>query len=119
MTLNLEHDLVPSPHGFNSPLRYPGGKGELLGFIKRTIIDNGLSGGCATAEPYAGGASVALGLLFDEVVRTIQLNDIDIAVYSFWKAALDHTEELCRRIYDTPITIEEWRRQKSIFNRSG
>jgi DNA adenine methylase len=65
-------------------------------------------------EPYAGGASVALGLLYDEYVRRIFINDIDKSVYAFWYSVLNETESLCRLVRDTPLTMEEWRRQREI-----
>ncbi|EDG3026680.1 DNA adenine methylase, partial [Salmonella enterica subsp. enterica serovar Muenchen] len=47
---------------FNTPLRYPGGKGKLSNFMLRIIEDNKLSP-IHYAEPYAGGAGLALKLL--------------------------------------------------------
>lgn len=103
-----------SAHSFTSPLRYPGGKGELLGFVKRAMIENGISGG-QYAEPYAGGASIAMGLLFDEVVQKIHINDLDLGVWSFWSSVLNVTDALCQKIADTPVTVDEWRKQRAIF----
>jgi len=50
---------------FVSPLRYPGGKLKVVDYIKRLFEVNDLKG-CTYIEPYAGGASVALSLLFDK-----------------------------------------------------
>lgn len=99
---------------YNSPLRYPGGKGQLLGYVKRILLDNHLSGG-HYAEPYAGGASVALGLLFDEVVVKIHINDLDRHIWSFWASVLNDTDALCAKIKATDITVEEWNKQRTIF----
>ncbi|MGN7471071.1 DNA adenine methylase [Brevibacillus sp. SAFN-007a] len=96
---------------FTSPLRYPGGKRKLTNFVKDAIIENNVLGG-KYVEPFAGGASVALSLLFNEYVNKIIINDIDRSIYSFWYSVLNHTEELCRRIRDTEITVDEWKRQK-------
>ena len=46
---------------FASPLRYPGGKACLTGFLTDVIEMNDLRGG-AYYEPYAGGAGAALSL---------------------------------------------------------
>ncbi len=46
-----------------SPLRYPGGKAPFAPFIAAVMRQNGLIGG-HYLEPYAGGAGVALELLF-------------------------------------------------------
>ena len=99
---------------FPSPLRYPGGKRKLAPFVKLLLEANGLVGG-EYAEPYAGGAAVALGLLYEEYVRRIHINDLDPAVHAFWLAARDHPEELCRRVSATSVSIDEWHRQRGVF----
>jgi len=69
---------------------------------------------CEYVEPYAGGASVALALLYREYARRVHINDSDCAVHAFWHSVLHETEELCRLVSDTPITIDEWHRQQAI-----
>lgn len=98
---------------YYSPLRYPGGKGKLLQFVKDLIVHNGLEGG-SYSEPYAGGASVALGLLLDDYVSEIYINDVDKGIYSFWRSILSHTDEFLKKIWDTPLTMEEWQKQMHI-----
>jgi len=100
-------------HSFTSPLRYPGGKGMLANFAKLLISSNKLNDG-DYVEVYAGGASIAWALLFDGYVKRVHINDISRPIYSFWKSVLRHTDQLCRLIQDTPITIEERSRQKAI-----
>ncbi len=68
-------------------------------------------------EPYAGGASVGLALLFDEYASQIHINDLDPSVHSFWHCVLNDTDRLCRLIRDRPLTMEEWRRQRTIQSR--
>lgn len=99
---------------FNTPLRYPGGKGKLTRYIKLILSQNNLAGG-HYAEPYAGGAGIALTLLLDQYVSRIHLNDLNPAVYTFWRMVLDEPDALCQLIADTAITIEEWHRQKAVF----
>jgi len=101
------------PHSFSSPLRYPGGKGMLANFAKLMMSTNNLLDG-HYVEVYAGGAGIALSLLFEEYVQNIHINDFDRAVYAFWKSVLTHTDDLCKLIKDTDVTIEEWHRQKEI-----
>lgn len=96
-----------------SPLRYPGGKGKLLQFVKDLILHNGLEGG-SYSEPYAGGASIALGLLIEDYVSEIHINDYDKSIYSFWYALLRHTDAFIQRVWDTPISMKEWQKQKII-----
>jgi DNA adenine methylase len=98
---------------FASPLRYPGGKGTLANFFKLVIQKNQLLDG-HYAEVYAGGAGVAWPLLFGEYVQRVHINDLNKSVFAFWDGVLHHPEELCRLINDTPVTIEEWRRQRAI-----
>lgn len=97
-----------------SPLRYPGGKWRIAPFIRRLFEVNNLTGR-EYVEPYAGGASLALSLLLEGTVSKIHLNDLDAAVYSFWWAVLNRTEDMLRLIADTPLTVEEWRRQKATY----
>lgn len=96
-----------------SPLRYPGGKLKVVDYIKQLLAVNNLVGGMYI-EPYAGGASVALSLLFDKYAGKIKINDIDWAVYAFWHSVLNDTEALCRKIADTPITMETWQVQHEL-----
>ncbi len=97
-----------------TPLRYPGGKGKLAAYVKEIIRSNNLFDG-EYVEPYAGGAAIALELLFQEYVSKVHINDLSQPVYSFWRAVLNHTDELCRLVKDTEITVSSWDRQKKIF----
>lgn len=97
-----------------TPLRYPGGKGKLAAYVKAIIRTNYLYDG-EYVEPYAGGAAIALELLLQEYVSRIHINDLSQPIYSFWKAALNNTDELCRLVRDTPLTLDSWDCQKRIF----
>lgn len=97
-----------------SPLRYPGGKTALAPFLKAVIKRNGLKNPYY-AEPYCGGAGAAITLLQQEVASEILLNDIDPAIYSFWWAVLNRTDELCEAVEELPLNIEEWQRQREIY----
>lgn len=100
---------------FNTPLRYPGGKGKLSNFMLRIIEDNKLSP-IHYAEPYAGGAGLALKLLHLNVAEKIILNDINLSVYAFWYSVLNHSDYLCSLIERTEVTMDEWFKQKEIIN---
>ncbi|MDN8320811.1 DNA adenine methylase [Acinetobacter baumannii] len=100
---------------YNTPLRYPGGKGKFAPVVKSIFEANGLVGG-HYLEPYAGGAAVALDLLYSGFVTDIHINDIDVAVYSFWKSITKHTDEFLKLLHDTSVTIDEWHKQKLILN---
>jgi len=98
-----------------SPLRYPGGKTFLFSFFDKVIKKNGL-GNITYIEPFAGGAGAALALLFLEKVERIVINDLDKAIFSFWKSAIFDSENFIRKLFSTPITIKEWKKQKLIYN---
>jgi DNA adenine methylase len=66
-------------------------------------------------EPYAGGAAVAWELLITGIVRRVVINDISRPIYAFWKSVLDHTDSLCQLIEETPVTVDEWDKQKEVF----
>ena len=104
------------PTGRYSPLRYPGGKGKLSKFMAAIVRVNGLSDG-VYIEPYAGGAGIAWELLITGVVRRVLINDISPHVFAFWTSVLSHTDDLCRRIRDVPLSVEEWDHQKEIFRK--
>ncbi|UJA04208.1 DNA adenine methylase [Acinetobacter johnsonii] len=98
---------------FKTPLRYPGGKGKFAPFVKDLMKANSLSGDYL--EPYAGGAGVALDLLFNEYCQNIHINDFDVAVYNFWLSATFNTESFLKKLHDTAVTIDEWHKQKHIL----
>jgi DNA adenine methylase len=97
-----------------TPLRYPGGKAKLSEYVKEIIRTNKLYDG-EYVEPYAGGAAIGLELLFQEYVTKIHINDLSQPIYSFWKSVLNDTEELCRLVKDTRLSVVSWDRQKRIF----
>lgn len=101
-----------------SPLRYPGGKLKVVDYIKQVLEENNMCGG-HYIEPYAGGASVALSLLHSESVHSIHINDIDLSIYAFWHCVLYNTEDLCRLIADTPVTMTQWYRQSEVQKRKS
>lgn len=99
---------------FDSPLRYPGGKGRLAQYVIDLIEMNDLTGG-EYVETYAGGAGIAISLLYLEYASHIHLNDVDPAVHAFWKATVEQPEDMARLVRDTPLTLDERLRQKAIY----
>jgi DNA adenine methylase len=97
-----------------TPLRYPGGKSRLAGFLTR-LIEAGDWGGREYAEPYAGGAGAALSLLHQGTVPRIAINDFDPAIYHFWTSVLGETDRFVDRILEVPLTLDEWREQRRIY----
>lgn len=103
---------------FNSPLRYPGGKGKLTNFIKKVVEENDLFGG-HYVEAYAGGGGIALNLLLHNYASQIYLNDLNLAVYAFWYSVINSTDELCKSISDVRVDMAEWHKQRKIFDKPG
>jgi DNA adenine methylase len=97
-----------------SPLRYPGGKKRLANFIAKICTINNIDR--HYIEPYAGGASVALFLLFEGIVNKITINDKDPSIFAFWYSVLNYTDELCELIERAEINVENWRTQRLIQN---
>lgn len=100
---------------FYTPLRYPGGKRRLAPFVMRLLEMNGMRD-IEYAEPFSGGASLALALLFEEYAATIHINDLSRPVYAFWHSVLNGTQALCQRIERTTVTLDEWYRQRAIYD---
>jgi DNA adenine methylase len=96
-----------------SPLRYPGGKNCIFPFVSNLFHENRLIG-ISYAEPYAGGAGLALRLLFEEYVDHIYINDLDRSIYAFWYAILNHTDAFCRWLEGIDPSMENWYLYKSI-----
>lgn len=97
----------------NTPLRYPGGKTQLYSFVKELIRHNSINQG-TYVEPFSGGSGVAISLLLNNDIENIIINDLDPSIHAFWFSVLNNTNSLIDRINSTPITIEEWHRQKEI-----
>ncbi|MEI6832023.1 MAG: DNA adenine methylase [Candidatus Omnitrophota bacterium] len=102
---------------FFSPLRYPGGKTRLSSFLEKAIEKYfSENEKIILVEPYAGGAGASLKLLFSSKVDKIIINDIDKAIFSFWKIAVSDTDFLINRIREININITEWKKQKEIYS---
>ena len=95
-----------------SPLRYPGAKRRFVDIITDTIRANNLTPKLYV-EPFAGGASVALQLLADNVVESVGLAELDSLLASFWRAVFWDTDWLVRRIRSTKVTLATWRKLRS------
>lgn len=102
---------------FNSPLRYPGGKNCIFKFVSSLIYENGLIG-IDYAEPYAGGAGLALRLLYGEYVDNIHINDYDKSIYSFWLTIINNADEFCEWVECVNVDMESWEYYKNIQENS-
>src|ERR1700691_475874 len=98
---------------FDTPMRYPGGKGRLTQYVIDIFKLNKLVGG-HYVEPYAGGAGVALSLLYLEYADHIHLNDLNKSVFAFWQSVCREPEALCKLVRDKPLTVAQWKKQRAI-----
>lgn len=96
-----------------SPLRYPGGKSKLYNVVK-SLITSCNEEIVTYVEPFAGGAGIALGLLMNNDVENIVINDINKGVYSFWKAVCESSDDLIKLIVETPVDMDNYRKQKAL-----
>ncbi|WP_315307439.1 DNA adenine methylase [Enterococcus devriesei] len=101
-----------------SPLRYPGGKTQLWKFVKATIELNNIQKPIY-CEPFAGGSGVTMELLLGNHIKEAIINDFDPAIYSFWNMSINKSEEFIKLIEKTPVTLDEWYRQKEIHQKEG
>ena len=51
-------------------------------------------------------------------MKSVIINDYDIAIYSIWYAILNNTERFINDIINAKINIQEWEIQKNIYNKS-
>ena len=98
-----------------SPLRYPGGKNCIFTFVADLFYKNQLLG-VNYAEPYAGGAGLALRLLFEEYVDHIYINDFDKSIYAFWKTVIEQPDVLCRWIETVDVSMDSWFHYRKIHS---
>lgn len=97
-----------------SPLRYPGGKTQLSGFLRNLLEINEMKN-VIYCEPFSGGFGAGMELLFSNTVDSIIINDLDLGIYSIWYAILYDTDQFIKMIETTPVTISEWYNQKEIY----
>ena len=111
-----EHLQIRATRRFGtlSPLRYPGGKAALAGLFADVIAEIGISSP-VYVEPYAGGAGAGIALLRQGVVRELVINDFDPAVHAFWSSVTQRNDQLVELVRETPLTIQEWKRQREIY----
>lgn len=109
-------DVVSRRRSNPSPLRYPGGKASLADFFEATIEALGLDQP-TYVEPFAGGAGAGLELLYRGVVSKVVINDYDRSIYSIWKSMLASDDAFLRLVSDTPVTVDEWLKQREIYRR--
>lgn len=97
-----------------TPLRYPGGKTWILPYVKEFLRFHTLNLG-TIIEPFAGSASVSIGLLKDGLTEFAYICENDPLITSFWKSALDRNDEFIEVIKHLQISMETWYDFKKYF----
>jgi DNA adenine methylase len=103
---------------YDSPLRYPGGKSSLTGFLSRALISLQLDG-ATYVEPFAGGAGAGISLLLQSRVARVVINDLDPAVHAFWSSVTARGADFADRVEGVPLTLDEWRHQREVYRRGA
>ena len=80
-----------------SPLRYPGGKTWLIPHV-REWLRHIRPAPKLLVEPFAGGGIVSLTAVMEDLVDHSLMTELDPDVVAFWRAALRHGPELCRKV---------------------
>ena len=90
-----------------TPLRYPGGKTWLIPYINKFLEFHSISPG-TIIEPFAGSASVTIGLLSSNLMKTGIICEKDPLIIAFWNSALNHNAELCESVLNLDVTMDTW-----------
>jgi len=92
---------------FSNPLRYPGSKSGFIEEFSEYVKTNNLIGK-EIVEPYAGSASISLGLLQKGMISSAILFERDPLIFAFWHSVFNRRDELVNAIEDLPITLDTW-----------
>ncbi len=95
-----------------SPLRYPGSKRWLTGYIHEALEVNALHP-ALYIEPFVGGGSVALRMLQSPSVAHLLLMDLDPWVASLWHTVFFDTDWLVEQVATVEVTLAQWERFKT------
>lgn len=90
-----------------NPLRYPGGKADFVSSFHRILIASEYHG-LPLVEPYAGSASISLGLLELGAIPRSTLIERDPLIFAFWNCVFERPEDLVNRFLELPITLKTW-----------
>ena len=101
-----------------TPLRYPGGKTWLLGYVRKFIEFHKLES-LTVIEPYAGSASISIGLLNNNIVDRAYLCEKDPLIVAFWNAILKHNDELVESLRLLEVSLDTWHSFKKYLSREA
>ena len=90
-----------------TPLRYPGGKTWLLPYVKDFLNYHNIHLG-VIVEPFAGSASVSIGLLNSGFAEHAYICDSDPLIIAFWRSIFNNNAEFIESVKNLEITMETW-----------
>ena len=90
-----------------TPLRYPGGKTWLFGYVKAFLEFHEIDLG-TVVEPFAGSASISVGLLQNNLADEAYICEKDPLISSFWASALEDNEELVESVESLRVSMDTW-----------
>jgi len=97
-------NVASVPH--RSPFRYPGGKTWFVPTFRRWMANLYLKPK-VLVEPFAGGGIISLTGLFENLVETAVMVELDDDIAAVWKSVVEgHTDWLARRILEFDLTKE-------------
>lgn len=106
--------IRPRREAVVTPLRYPGGKSRLTGFLRRVIVAGGWNKK-VYAEPFAGGAGAAVALMLDGTVERIAVNDLDRAIYAFWWCLKNEGPNFISAFDRVSVDLETWYEMREVY----
>jgi DNA adenine methylase len=90
-----------------TPLRYPGGKSRLLGYVEKFLMLNHISPDIV-CEPYAGAASISVGLLQRGIVNSAHICEKDPLIVAYWNAIKFHFDDFVESIKAVEVSMDTW-----------
>lgn len=110
----IPKDSKRSTQNAVSPFRYPGGKGFMSAFLKQRMSKLDSTSERVLAEPFCGGAGAALILLADGDADAVMLNDVDLRIFSAWKAILEESERFIAKLHSVSLNMSEWYQHRDL-----
>ncbi len=90
-----------------TPLRYPGGKTWLLPYVTKFLTINNIKLD-TIVEPFAGSASISIGLLTQKLAEYAYICENDPLIFSFWNSVFKKNDELVETIKNLEINLDTW-----------
>ena len=69
----------------------------------------------STSNRLLAAPGAAVRLLYEEYVDRIILNDLHPGVAAFWRAVVDHTDQLVERIRTCELSIDSWHQYRATY----